>query len=146
MGPIWPSYYGDCRSVLFVVDASNPAQLSASSAQLLGLLAAERLAGASVLILFNKISDLPCYMTVEEMKSLLRLPDIVAHASQNISTAEISARDGTGLSGVLHWLQGPGRTHASHRGVTHASGSGQHCWPPAVVTSTGAGVGPGRGF
>ncbi|XP_037349509.1 ADP-ribosylation factor-like protein 16 [Talpa occidentalis] len=109
MGPIWPSYYGNCHRLLFMVDASNPAQLSASCAQLLGLLAAEQLAGASVLILFNK-TDLPCYMTVEEMKSLLRLPDIIAHATQNISTAEISAREGTGLAGVLRWLQGPGRT------------------------------------
>ncbi|KAG8507516.1 ADP-ribosylation factor-like protein 16 [Galemys pyrenaicus] len=109
MAPIWSSYYGNCQSLLFVVDASNPAQLSASCVQLLGLLAAEQLAGASVLILFNKI-DLPCYMSIEEMKSLLRLPDIVAHATQNISTAEISAREGTGLSGVLRWLQGSGRT------------------------------------
>lgn len=37
-----------------MVDASNPTQLSASCAQLLGLLAAEPLAEAQVLILFNK--------------------------------------------------------------------------------------------
>ncbi|XP_060027752.1 ADP-ribosylation factor-like protein 16 isoform X2 [Erinaceus europaeus] len=94
----------------FMVDTSNPTQLSVSCAQLLGLLSAEQLAGASVLILFNKI-DLPCYMSTEEMKSLLRLPDIIACATQNISTVEISARKGTGLPGVLRWLQD---THRSH--------------------------------
>ncbi|XP_038182349.1 ADP-ribosylation factor-like protein 16 [Arvicola amphibius] len=104
MSPIWSSYYGNCHSLLFVMDASNPTQLSASCVQLLGLLSAEELAKASVLILFNKI-DLPCYMTVEEMKSLIRLPDIIACAKQNITTAEISARDGTGLATVLLWLQ-----------------------------------------
>ncbi|XP_044103158.1 ADP-ribosylation factor-like protein 16 isoform X2 [Neovison vison] len=104
MGPIWPSYYGSCRCLLFMVDAANPTQLSASCVQLLGLLSAEELAGASVLILFNKI-DLPCYMTVEEMKSLMRLPDIIASARQNVSTVEISARRGTGLAAVLRWLQ-----------------------------------------
>ncbi|XP_063455560.1 ADP-ribosylation factor-like protein 16 isoform X2 [Pan paniscus] len=92
----------------FVMDASDPTQLSASCVQLLGLLSAEQLAEASVLILFNKI-DLPCYMSTEEMKSLIRLPDIIACAKQNITTAEISAREGTGLAGVLAWLQ------ATHR-------------------------------
>ncbi|XP_064225682.1 ADP-ribosylation factor-like protein 16 isoform X2 [Aotus nancymaae] len=87
MGPIWSSYYGNCRSLL-----------------LLGLLSAEQLAEASVLILFNKI-DLPCYMSTEEMKSLIRLPDIIACAKQDITTAEISARKGIGLAGVLDWLQ-----------------------------------------
>ncbi|XP_045155459.1 ADP-ribosylation factor-like protein 16 [Echinops telfairi] len=87
-----------------VLDASDPTQLSASCAHLLALLSAEQLAEASVLILFNK-TDLPCYMSVEEMKSLMRLPDIVACAKQNITTVEVSAREGTGLAGVLHWLQ-----------------------------------------
>ncbi|XP_047612522.1 ADP-ribosylation factor-like protein 16 isoform X2 [Phacochoerus africanus] len=111
MSPIWSSYYGTCRSLLFMLDASNPTQLSASCAQLLGLLSAEQLAEASVLILFNKI-DLPCYVTVEEMKSLIRLPDLLACAKQNISTVEISARKGTGVSEVLRWLQDPHRTNS----------------------------------
>lgn len=38
----------------FMIDASNPTQLSAACAQLLGLLSAEPLAEAQVLILFNK--------------------------------------------------------------------------------------------
>ncbi|KAF3817153.1 hypothetical protein GH733_011553 [Mirounga leonina] len=104
MGPIWPSYYGNCRSLLFMMDAANPTQLSASCVQLLGLLSAEGLAEASVLILFNKI-DVPCYMTVEEMKSLIRLPDIIACAKQSISAVAVSAHKGTGLAEVLHWLQ-----------------------------------------
>nr|XP_024212877.1 ADP-ribosylation factor-like protein 16 [Pan troglodytes] len=109
MGPIWSSYYGNCRSLLFMMDASDPTQLSASCVQLLGLLSAEQFAEALVLILlFNKI-DLPCYMSTEEMKLLIRLPDIIACAKQNIITAEISAREGTGLAAVLAWLQ------ATHR-------------------------------
>ncbi|XP_035890155.1 ADP-ribosylation factor-like protein 16 isoform X2 [Phyllostomus discolor] len=54
--------------------------------------------------------DLPCYMTVEEMKSLIRLPDIIACAKQNITVVEVSARTGTGLTGVLRWLQDTHRT------------------------------------
>ncbi|XP_052052693.1 ADP-ribosylation factor-like protein 16 isoform X2 [Apodemus sylvaticus] len=101
MSPIWSSYYGNCHSLL----------LSASCMQLLGLLSAEELAKASVLILFNKI-DLPCYMTMEEIKSLIRLPDIIACAKQNITTVEISAKNGTGLATVLLWLQNQHR-HSS---------------------------------
>ncbi|XP_036268246.1 ADP-ribosylation factor-like protein 16 isoform X2 [Pipistrellus kuhlii] len=101
MGPIWSSYYGDCRALL----------LSASCAQLLGLLSAEPLADAPVLILFNK-TDLSCYMTVEEMKSLIRLPDIIACATQTITVADVSARTGTGLAAVLQWLQD---THGAGR-------------------------------
>ncbi|KAM5216909.1 ADP-ribosylation factor-like protein 16 isoform 3-T4 [Hipposideros larvatus] len=97
------------RDFCFMMDASNPTQLSASCVQLLGLLSAEPLAEASVLILFNK-TDLPCYMTTEEMKSLIRLPDIIACAKQNITMAEISAWKGTGLAGVLRWLQDTHRT------------------------------------
>ncbi|XP_010616926.1 ADP-ribosylation factor-like protein 16 [Fukomys damarensis] len=109
MGPIWSSYYGNCHSLLFMMDVSNPTQLSASCVQLLGVLSAEQLAKVSVLILFNKI-DLPCYMTTEEIQSLLRLPDIIACAKQKITVAEISAREGTGLARVLHWLQDQHRT------------------------------------
>lgn len=49
-------------------------------------------------------SDLPCYMSLVEMKSLFRMQDIVAFAKQPISVVETSARDGTGLANVLQWL------------------------------------------
>uniref|UniRef100_H0XPD9 ARF like GTPase 16 n=1 Tax=Otolemur garnettii TaxID=30611 RepID=H0XPD9_OTOGA len=111
MGPIWSSYYGNCHSLLFMIDVSNPTQLSASCMHLLSLLSAEQLEEASVMILFNKI-DLPCYMTIEEIKSLMRLPDIIACAKQNITMAEISARKGTGLAAVLRWLQDTHRTNS----------------------------------
>ncbi|XP_050776032.1 ADP-ribosylation factor-like protein 16 isoform X2 [Gopherus flavomarginatus] len=104
MGPIWPSYYGDCSSVLFMIDAANPTQISSSCVQLLSLLSAEQLASASVLILFNKI-DLPCYMSLVEMKSLFRIQDIISCANQPITVVETSARDGTGLPDVLQWLR-----------------------------------------
>ncbi|XP_005056383.2 PREDICTED: ADP-ribosylation factor-like protein 16 [Ficedula albicollis] len=104
MGPIWPSYYSECSALLFVVDASNPAQVSSSCIQLLSVLSAEPLASVPVLVLFNKI-DLPCYMSLVEMKSLFRLQDVVSCASQPISLLESSARLGTGLAQVLQWLR-----------------------------------------
>ncbi|NWJ11709.1 ARL16 protein, partial [Crypturellus undulatus] len=104
MGPIWASYYRDCGAVLFMIDAANPTQVAASCVQLLSVLCAAPLAAVPVLVLFNKI-DLPCYMSLAEMKSLLRMQDIVSCATQPITVLETSARDGTGLADVLQWLQ-----------------------------------------
>ncbi|XP_049417476.1 ADP-ribosylation factor-like protein 16 [Epinephelus fuscoguttatus] len=104
MGPIWPSYFKDCSSVIFMVDSANIAQISSSCVQLLSVLSAEPLQSASVVILFNK-SDLPCTMSLVEMKSLFRMDDIIASAPQPITTIEISARSGQGLQEVLSWLE-----------------------------------------
>ncbi|XP_030361891.1 ADP-ribosylation factor-like protein 16 [Strigops habroptila] len=104
MGPIWHSYYGECSALLFVVDAADPTQVSSSCVQLLSVLSAAPLASVPVLVLFNKI-DLPCYMSVMEMKSLFHMQDIVSCATQPITILETSARDGTGLADVLQWLR-----------------------------------------
>ncbi|NXP09471.1 ARL16 protein, partial [Thinocorus orbignyianus] len=104
MGPIWPSYYSECNALMFVVDAADPSQVSSSCVQLLSVLSATQLASVPVLILFNKI-DLPCYMSLVEMKWLFRTQDIVSCATQPITMMETSARDGTGLADVLQWLR-----------------------------------------
>ncbi|XP_010728724.2 ADP-ribosylation factor-like protein 16 [Larimichthys crocea] len=104
MGPIWPSYFTDCSSVIFMVDSANIAQISSSCIQLLSILSAEPLHGVSVLILFNK-RDMPCTMSLVEIKSLFRMDDIVASATQPITTLELSAHSGQGLQEVLNWLE-----------------------------------------
>lgn len=104
MGPIWPSYFKDCSSVIFMVDLANIAQISSSCIQLLSVLSAEPLSKASVLILFNK-RDMPCTMSLIEIKSLFRMDDIVASATQPITTLEVSARSGEGLKEVMSWLE-----------------------------------------
>ncbi|XP_041862311.1 ADP-ribosylation factor-like protein 16 isoform X2 [Melanotaenia boesemani] len=104
MGPIWPSYFKDCSSVIFMVDAANTAQISSSCIQLLSVLSAEPLNKIPVLILFNK-RDMPCIMSLMEIKSLFRMDDIIASATQPITTLELSARSGEGLQEVLSWLE-----------------------------------------
>uniref|UniRef100_A0A8C6ZDU0 ADP ribosylation factor like GTPase 16 n=1 Tax=Nothoprocta perdicaria TaxID=30464 RepID=A0A8C6ZDU0_NOTPE len=108
MGPIWPSYYGDCGAVLFMIDAASPTQVAASCTQLLSVLSAEPLAlpaGTVAAPVSLPSGDLPCYMSLVELKSLLRMQDIVSCATQPIAMVETSARDGTGLADVLQWLQ-----------------------------------------
>ncbi|XP_035254347.1 ADP-ribosylation factor-like protein 16 isoform X2 [Anguilla anguilla] len=91
------------RKVTFMVDSANIHQVASSCIQLLSVLSAEPLRSASVLVLFNK-TDLPCSMGLMEMKSLFRMDDIIASASQPITVLELSARSGQGLLDVLHWL------------------------------------------
>ncbi|XP_061159001.1 ADP-ribosylation factor-like protein 16 isoform X1 [Syngnathus typhle] len=104
MGPIWSSYFNDCSSVIFVVDSSNVAQVSASCIQLLSVLSAGPLQNASVLIIFNK-RDMPCTISLPEIRSLFRLDDVAACAPQPIVTLEASARSGMGLREVLAWME-----------------------------------------
>uniref|UniRef100_A0AAV2KF33 ADP-ribosylation factor-like protein 16 n=1 Tax=Knipowitschia caucasica TaxID=637954 RepID=A0AAV2KF33_KNICA len=104
MSPIWPSYYSEASSVMFMVDASNTSQISSSCIQLLSLLAAEPLQGVSVLLIFNK-RDMPCLMGFIEMKSLFRLEEIIEFATQSITTLELSASTGQGLQDVVGWLE-----------------------------------------
>ncbi|XP_075941981.1 ADP-ribosylation factor-like protein 16 [Anarhichas minor] len=104
MGPIWPSYFKDCSSVIFTVDSANIAQISSSCIQLLSVLSAEPLHSVSVLILFNK-RDMACTMSLVEIKSLFRMDDIIASATQPITILELSAHTGQGLQGVLSWLE-----------------------------------------
>ncbi|TRY93190.1 hypothetical protein DNTS_006316 [Danionella cerebrum] len=91
------------EKVLFVVDSANVTQISSSCIQLLSVLSAEPLQSSSILVLFNK-RDLPCTMSLVEIKSLFRMDDIIRTAPQSIATLEISARTGQGLQEVLHWL------------------------------------------
>ncbi|KAM7387214.1 hypothetical protein PAMA_009702 [Pampus argenteus] len=104
MGPIWPSYFKDCSSLIFMVDSANIAQISSSCIQLLSVLSAEPLQRVSVLILFNK-RDMLCTMNLVEVKSLFRMDDIIASATQPITMLELSARSGEGLQEVLSWLE-----------------------------------------
>ncbi|XP_059734594.1 ADP-ribosylation factor-like protein 16 isoform X4 [Bos taurus] len=125
MGPIWSSYYGNCHSLLFMVDASNPTQLSASCVQLLGLLSAEELAKASVLILFNKIASRKhrCFLAAPP-HPLLSLPCL----SQNPIVRRMpalnercAARPNCHVMGGESWLLQPASTWPPHAraGATH---------------------------
>ncbi|KAM8845172.1 ADP-ribosylation factor-like protein 16 isoform 2-T2 [Spinachia spinachia] len=88
----------------FIVDSANTVQISSSCIQLLSVLSAEPLHSVSVLILFNK-RDMPCIMSLVEIKSLFRMDDIIASATQPITILEVSACTGQGLQEVLSWLE-----------------------------------------
>lgn len=63
-----------------------------------------QLAFCKCFISYSLSSDLSCTMSLEEMKSLFRMDDIIASAPQSITVLELSARSGKGLQEVLNWL------------------------------------------
>ena len=40
-----------------------------------------------------------------EVESIFHLTDVVSHATQSVKVVECSAKDGTGLSNILQWIQ-----------------------------------------
>lgn len=54
MLPMWPSYYGDCRGVIYVMDTAQPLGLSAALVELLEILSHPGLAGKPILLVLNK--------------------------------------------------------------------------------------------
>ncbi|XP_071489869.1 ADP-ribosylation factor-like protein 16 [Diadema antillarum] len=103
MAPIWPNYFTDCSTVMYVVDTSNKSQLSSACIQLLNILTAAKLQRASVLIILNK-RDLPPPVSIKQIRHLLHLEDIALSASQRIEVVEVSASTGQGLEEVVRWL------------------------------------------
>ena len=106
MAPVWNTGYSDCDFVVYVIDASSCTQISAATILLLEVLGQPELREKPFLLVFNKL-DCHCIMSLNEYKSVMRLEDIVQHATQNIHVLEGScAERGTALLGqVLDWIR-----------------------------------------
>lgn len=104
MGPIWSNYFKDAGFLVYVIDTAKRTQVASTCIQLLEVLASKETHEMPVLLIFNKI-DSPDCMSMSEISTLIRLPDIVANARQDITVLECSFREGTGLHEILKWLQ-----------------------------------------
>ncbi|XP_039260900.2 ADP-ribosylation factor-like protein 16 [Styela clava] len=103
MAPIWKSSYEDAEKVIYVIDFSNPFQVSSTTIRLLEMLSDEKLKDKNILLLLNKIDN---FTTVypAEMRYMLMLDSIISHAPQTITTIESSAKYGSGLQDVVDWI------------------------------------------
>ena len=104
MGPIWKNYFKDASYLVYVIDTARRTQVASSCIQLLEVLSSKETQEMPVLLIFNKI-DSPDCMSMSEISTLIRLPDILGNAKQDITVLECSFREGTGLHGILKWLQ-----------------------------------------
>ena len=103
MAPLWNSAYNRCSMIVFVVDASNSTQISASTMLLLDVLTAKALEKKPVLIFFNKMDSL-FGMSLVELKSVMRLGDVVRNATQKVQVVQGSSATGDGLDSILEWI------------------------------------------
>ena len=104
MAPIWQNYYKDCDALMFMVDLSNPLQVSAACIQLLDVLTHARLQATPILLILNK-TDVPSAMPRAELEQIIRLQDILDNAKQKVTVRETSAREGHGLHDIAKWIQ-----------------------------------------
>ncbi len=103
MAPLWNSAYNRCSMIVFVVDASNSTQISASTMLLLDVLTAKALEKKPVLIFFNKMDSL-FGMSLVELKSVMRLGDVVRNATQKVRVVQGSCATEDGLDSILEWI------------------------------------------
>lgn len=102
MAPLWKSSYEDTKRLIFIIDISNPSQISATTSLLHELIADDNLENTPILLLLNKIDNY-CPISVSEMKDLIGLQDIL-HIRQGISVLESSIKYETGIADILNWL------------------------------------------
>ena len=103
MAPLWNSAYSRCNMIVFVVDASNSTQISASTMLMLDVFSAKALEKKPVLIFFNKM-DAQFGMSLVELKSVMRLGDVIESARQRIQVVQGSCATGDGLDSILEWI------------------------------------------
>ena len=103
MAPLWHNQYKECTMIIYVIDSSNQVQVSASTILLLDLLSSKHLTKTPVLIFFNK-TDSPLGLGLAEYKNVMRLDEIVSHASQAVTVVEGSCWTGEGVGTVMQWL------------------------------------------
>jgi ADP-ribosylation factor protein 1 len=97
---LWNHYYEGCRGVIFVVDSADRARLAEAASELHGVLLAEELRDATLLVLANK-QDLPNPASVSDVQEALKLRDV---RGRKFFVQGCSATTGTGLFQGLDWL------------------------------------------
>ncbi|KAL0278119.1 UNVERIFIED_CONTAM: hypothetical protein PYX00_000026 [Menopon gallinae] len=96
----WRNYFECTDGLVWVVDSADKRRLSDCRKELHELLAEERLAGATLLVLCNK-QDLPGALSCLEIKDYLGLDNIKTHHWQVINC---SAMTGLNLLKGMDWL------------------------------------------
>ena len=103
LAPIWCAAYRDASMIIYVIDSSNQIQVSASTILLLDLLSSQDIQEKPILIFFNK-TDLPLGLGLVEYKSVMRLDDIIEHATQTLTIVDGSCWSGRGIDVILDWI------------------------------------------
>ncbi|GIQ81193.1 small GTPase superfamily, ARF type [Kipferlia bialata] len=96
----WRNYFEATDGIIWVVDSADPIRLRDCAKELWDLLDAERLAGATLLVMANK-QDIPTALSMDSIKETLSLDDI---SSRHWAIFPVSAITGKGLEEAVDWL------------------------------------------
>jgi len=103
MSPIWNSMVEPGRTqILYCVDSSDPMMIGAATISLIQLLHHPALQSSPFLIVFTK-TDVKSARTLNEMKTLMRLEDIIMHSTQKIEIMEFTSEDKEKIEPILEW-------------------------------------------
>ncbi|KAI5300435.1 hypothetical protein KEM56_002467 [Ascosphaera pollenicola] len=96
----WRNYFEKTDALIWVVDATDRLRVEDCARELAGLLLEERLGGASLLVLLNKVDVEGC-MGEGEVRAALRLEEIKTHTWMIL---RCSAMTGENLGEGLEWV------------------------------------------
>ena len=96
----WRNFFEETDGLIWVVDSSDKSRLEMCREELHDLLKAEKLAGASLLVFYNK-SDIEGSLSLDEIKNYLGLEEI---KSRHWAILPSSAITGSGLFQGMKWM------------------------------------------
>ncbi len=96
----WRNFFEQTDGLIWVIDSSDQSRLHSCKAELHELLKQERLAGATLLIFYNK-SDIEGSMSLEQIKEFLDLDKI---HSRHWAILPSSGVSGSGLLQGIGWM------------------------------------------
>lgn len=99
----WRNYFEQTDGLIWVVDSADPYRLDLCRLELAHLLAQERLAGASLLILANK-QDINGALSSKEIEQILDLDQNERYKNRHWSIQSCSAVTGDGLKEGIDWM------------------------------------------
>ena len=103
IAPLWSSYFTDCTMIIYVIDTANSVQLSAATMLLLDILTSKKLKNKPVLIFLNKC-DCELKMSAIELKSIIRIDELMENVTQPLRVLEGSCVTEDGLKTIIDWI------------------------------------------
>ena len=103
MAPLWNEALSKAHLIVYVVDASNPMQLSTAVVLFLDLLGNKVAVNKPLLLFLNK-TDLPAPMSLNEVQEIIRINDLKALYGEKVTVLSGTCASGDGIMGVLNWI------------------------------------------
>eukprot|EP01006_Ploeotia_vitrea_P040749 TRINITY_DN66460_c7_g2_i1.p3 TRINITY_DN66460_c7_g2~~TRINITY_DN66460_c7_g2_i1.p3 ORF type:complete len:153 (-),score=81.49 TRINITY_DN66460_c7_g2_i1:176-634(-) len=97
----WESYCSNCAALMYVIDASNKAQVSTAAIQFLNILRSSKFHESKPIMLILNKQDVRHCMSRLDLASLMRLNDITKTVRNDVHILETSAYTGRGVSELL---------------------------------------------